>query len=48
MWGIRSLTIKYGPVIDLCNRFNMKDAEVLERDEGYLKFTDTLYIIPKE
>ncbi len=32
-----SLTMKYGPVIDLCNRYNMKDAEVAEREEGYLK-----------
>ena len=29
-----SLTMKYGPVIELCNRFNMKDAEVAEREEG--------------
>ena len=32
-----SLTMKYGPVIELCNRFNMKDAEVAEREAGYLK-----------
>ena len=32
-----ALTMKYGPVLDLCNRFNMKDAQVYERDEGYLK-----------
>jgi LysM repeat protein len=32
-----ALTMKYGPVLDLCNRFKMKDAEVAERDEGYLK-----------
>ncbi|MCB9208104.1 MAG: LysM peptidoglycan-binding domain-containing protein [Ignavibacteriales bacterium] len=32
-----SLTMKYGPVLDVCNRFNMKDADVSEREEGYLK-----------
>ncbi len=32
-----SLTMKYGPVIELCNRFNMKDAEIAEREAGYLK-----------
>ena len=32
-----ALTMKYGPVLDLCNRFNMKDADVGEREEGYLK-----------
>ncbi|MEE9430598.1 MAG: LysM peptidoglycan-binding domain-containing protein [Melioribacteraceae bacterium] len=32
-----ALTMKYGPVLDLCNRFNMKDADVAEREEGYLK-----------
>jgi len=30
-----ALTMKYGPVLDLCNRFNMKDAKVEEK-EGYL------------
>jgi LysM repeat protein len=29
--------MKYGPVLDLCNRFNMKDAKVEEKAEGYLK-----------
>ena len=41
-----SLTMKYGPVIDLCNRFNLKDAEIAERDEGYLKiygYVETQY-----
>lgn len=28
--------MKYGPVLDLCNRFNMKEAKVEEK-EGYLK-----------
>lgn len=28
--------MKYGPVLDLCNRFNMKDAKVEEK-EGALK-----------
>jgi nucleoid-associated protein YgaU len=32
-----ALTMKYGPVLDLCNRFNMKDAKVEETAEGYLK-----------
>ncbi len=32
-----ALTMKYGPVLDICNRFNMKDAKVEEREEGYLK-----------
>ena len=32
-----ALTMKYGPVLDLCNRYNMKDADVGEREEGYLK-----------
>ncbi len=32
-----ALTMKYGPVLDLCNRFNMKDAKVEEKQEGYLK-----------
>jgi len=31
-----ALTMKYGPVLDLCNRFNMKDAKVEEKDDGYL------------
>ena len=29
--------MKYGPVLDVCNRFNMKDAEIAEREDGYLK-----------
>jgi nucleoid-associated protein YgaU len=32
-----ALTMKYGPVLDICNRFNMKDAKVEEKEEGYLK-----------
>lgn len=32
-----ALTMKYGPVLELCNRFNMKEAKVEEREEGYLK-----------
>jgi LysM repeat protein len=32
-----ALIMKYGPVIDLCNRFNMKESKVEEREEGYLK-----------
>ena len=32
-----ALTMKYGPVLDLCNKFEMKEADVAERDEGYLK-----------
>lgn len=32
-----ALTMKYGPVLDLCNRYNMKDAKVEEKQEGYLK-----------
>jgi len=32
-----ALTMKYGPVLDLCNRFNMKEANIEEKDEGYLK-----------
>ena len=32
-----ALTIKYGPVLDLCNRFSMKDAKIEEKEEGYLK-----------
>lgn len=32
-----ALTMKYGPVLDLCNRFNMKDAKVEEKEDGYLK-----------
>ncbi len=32
-----SLTMKYGPVLETCNNFNMKEAEVAEREEGYLK-----------
>ncbi len=32
-----ALTMKYGPVLDLCNKFEMKDADVAEREEGYLK-----------
>ncbi len=29
--------MKYGPVLDICNSFNMKDAKVEEKEEGYLK-----------
>jgi LysM repeat protein len=29
--------MKYGPVLEICNRFNMKDAKVEENEEGYLK-----------
>jgi nucleoid-associated protein YgaU len=29
--------MKYGPVLEICNRLNMKDAKVEEREEGYLK-----------
>jgi len=32
-----ALTMKYGPVLEVCNKFNMKDTEVAEREEGYLK-----------
>lgn len=32
-----ALTMKYGPVLEICNRFNMKDAKVEEKEEGYLK-----------
>lgn len=32
-----ALTLKYGPVLDVCNRLNMKDAKVEEKEEGYLK-----------
>ncbi len=32
-----ALTMKYGPVLEMCNRFNMKDAKVEEKAEGYLK-----------
>lgn len=32
-----ALTMKYGPVLDICNRLNMKDAKVEEKEEGYLK-----------
>ena len=32
-----ALTMKYGPVLELCNRFNMKDAKVEENEAGYLK-----------
>ena len=32
-----ALTMKYGPVLEVCNRFNMKDAKVEEKEEGYLK-----------
>ena len=32
-----ALTMKYGPVLDICNRFDMKDAKVEEKEEGYLK-----------
>ena len=32
-----ALIMKYGPVLDLCNKYEMKDAEVAEREAGYLK-----------
>lgn len=32
-----SLMMKYGPVLEVCNRFNMKDADIGEREDGYLK-----------
>lgn len=32
-----ALTMKYGPVLDLCNRYKMKDAKIEEKQEGYLK-----------
>ena len=32
-----ALTMKYGPVLEVCNRLNMKDAKVEEKEEGYLK-----------
>ena len=32
-----ALTMKYGPVLEICNRFNMKDAKVEENVAGYLK-----------
>ena len=32
-----ALTMKYGPVLEICNRLNMKDAKVEEKAEGYLK-----------
>lgn len=37
-----ALMMKYGPVLELCNRFNMKDAEIAEREEGYLKVKGTV------
>ena len=36
-----ALTMKYGPVLDLCNKFNMKDAKV-EEAEGSLKIAGTV------
>jgi nucleoid-associated protein YgaU len=38
-----SLTMKYGPVLDVCNRFNMKEAKVEEKAEGYLKINGTVH-----
>ncbi|PID58394.1 MAG: peptidoglycan-binding protein [Ignavibacteriae bacterium] len=32
-----SLTMKYGPVLDLANQYKVKDAKVNESEEGYLK-----------
>jgi len=29
--------MKYGPVLDICNRFNMKYAKIEEKENGYLK-----------
>lgn len=37
-----ALTMKYGPVLDLCNKFNMKDAKV-EEAEGSLKIAGTVH-----
>lgn len=38
-----ALTMKYGPVLEICNRFNMKDAKVEEKEEGYLKVSGTVH-----
>lgn len=38
-----ALTMKYGPVLDICNRFNMKDAKVEEKPEGYIKINGTVH-----
>ena len=32
-----ALTMKYGPVLEVCNSLNMKDAKIEENEEGYLK-----------
>jgi len=32
-----ALTLKYGPVLDICNKLSMKDAKIEEKEEGYLK-----------
>lgn len=37
-----ALTMKYGPVLDLCNKFNMKDAKV-EEAAGSLKIAGTVH-----
>jgi len=37
-----ALTMKYGPVLDKCNQFGMKDAQVNE-EEGVLKVSGTVH-----
>jgi len=37
-----ALTMKYGPVLDLCNKLNMKDVKV-EEALGSLKVTGTVH-----
>ncbi len=37
-----ALAMKYGPVLDLANRFGMKDAQVNE-EEGVLKVSGTVH-----
>ncbi|MFZ1292145.1 MAG: LysM peptidoglycan-binding domain-containing protein [Melioribacteraceae bacterium] len=37
-----ALTMKYGPVLDLCNKLNMKDAKV-EEALGSLKVSGTVH-----
>ena len=37
-----ALTMKYGPVLDKCNQFGMKDAQVNE-EEGVLKLSGTVH-----
>ncbi len=38
-----ALTMKYGPVLDMCNRFKMKDAKIEEKAEGYLKIAGVVH-----